>query len=111
LSGQPAGNYDFDALPNLLEYASGTNPAAVSPPPVAALTTTHLTLTYQRDTAATGVTLTAQASTTAATWAGLGQFGLTDELVSTSGTIQTRRASLPLGNGVRLLRLQATLTP
>lgn len=56
-------DFDFDGLANLLEYALGTNPAAPSVAPAAALGAGgRLQLSFQRNVSATGLVYTVEAA-------------------------------------------------
>ena len=94
-------DFDHDGRPNLIEYAFGTSPIVGNDPaprlPVFSTTTTHHVMTYQRDTALTDLTLTAQAGTTLGTWTTPG--GFTDTVVATSGTLETHEAKIPRTTG------------
>lgn len=56
------GDIDFDGLRTILEYATGGDPLVRGALPAAGTAAGKLTLTFPRDTAATDVTLTVQAS-------------------------------------------------
>ncbi len=94
-------DFDHDGRPNLIEYAFGTSPIVGNDPaprlPVFSTTSTHHVMTYQRDTALTDLTLTAQAGTTLGTWTTPG--GFTDTVVATSGTLETHEAKIPRTTG------------
>ncbi len=83
---------DADGMTNLQEYALGSSPVISSPAPysLAAASPLTSTLAYQVNAAATDVTLKFQKSTNLTTWSDLTP--VSDELVSTSGSVQTRSA-------------------
>ncbi len=103
----PSADPDKDGRSNLIEYAFGTSPVIGSEPaprmPAAQTTATDLVLQYQRDTSLTDLTFTVQASSTMGNWKAPGEAGapagFTDTLISTSGYIQTRKASIPRSSG------------
>lgn len=116
----PGGDHDKDGRVNLLEYAFGTSPILASEAaprwPVRTGTSPDFTIDYQRDTSLTDLTFASEASTALGTWHTPGQpgapAGFTDQLVSTSGTIETRRATLPLTTGAKgFLRVRVTQNP
>ena len=104
-SNFPNGDYDHDGIQNLIEYAFGGAPQLANVPsaamPVLQPSETHFILRYQRDTTLTDVTVTPLMTTDLITWSRPGQAGaaaeFTDEMVSTSGSIQIREARLPKG--------------
>ena len=86
---------DLDGSVNVVEFTTGTGPLEFSPPiGVVAIEGANATFTYTRANAATDVTVTPQWSTDLASWQ---TAGLTDSLVNDNGTIQTRKATVPLG--------------
>jgi subtilisin-like proprotein convertase family protein len=108
-TGGATGDPDADTLTNLLEYVVGGLPNVNSTTfqPTLARQGPDLIFTYRRDTSATGVTVTVQQNpslTNAAGWT-----AVSDSLVSTTGTIQTRQATVPAGIAPKFLRLQVTL--
>lgn len=98
-----AADPDKDGRSNLIEYAFGTSPVIGNDPaprmPTAQTTATNFVLQYQRDTSLADLTFTAQASTTMGNWKAPGETGaptgFADVLISTSGNIQTRKATIP----------------
>jgi len=105
---------DKDGRSNLIEYAFGGQPLVGndSAPGLPALrpdAANHV-LRYQKNTAITDVTLTAQASPTLAAWNAPGTpANFTDVLISTSGTIETREARIPKTAGSKwFLRMKVT---
>jgi len=107
ISNNPHADTDMDGRCNLIEYAFGTSPVAPndSTPrmPVTVADPTYYILQYQRDTSLTDLTFTACASSDLAIWKTPGQSGapagFTDTLVSTAGTVETRRAKIPVSSG------------
>ena len=109
LLGGLAGNADFDAKSNLLEYALGTPPLV---PDTQAATITALnsvfSITYPKLKAATDVTLHAFRSPdlTPNSWT---NSGVTETLFSDDGITQTWQASTPLNLATKMFfRLQVT---
>ncbi|MFM7181051.1 MAG: CAP domain-containing protein [Verrucomicrobiales bacterium] len=109
---------DKDGRSSALEFAFGSNPvlADTSPSAYPSLypSATHFILRYKLDTALTGVTVMPQAWAGSGAWYTPGQAGapagFTDSLVSTSGTLQTREAKVPLTSLPRcFLRVRATV--
>ncbi|MES2475565.1 MAG: LamG-like jellyroll fold domain-containing protein [Verrucomicrobiota bacterium] len=89
---------DFDGTINLLERAFALNPKtpdAAAAQPVAANDGSFLTLTYQRSLAATDLEFQAQWSDDLASWF---DTDITDSLISTGATTETREAKVPLGS-------------
>jgi hypothetical protein len=100
---------DNDGLVNLVEYFLGTVPAGhPDAAPQAALeivgSVPSLTLTFTRDPSRTDLTYQVQRSADVAVWS-----AIPDALVGTSGTLEVRKASVPLADGTRqFLRLKIT---
>ncbi|MFN7561772.1 MAG: MBG domain-containing protein, partial [Prosthecobacter sp.] len=93
---------DQDAIPNLAEYALGTNPNAHTPPLAPVLDANGLSLVFTRPKDLPNVTYTAQSSENLSSWT-----PLTLEVV-TDGPVQTMRArdNLAVGNpGQRFIRV------
>ena len=65
------GDTDFDGLRTILEYATGGDPLVPGALPAVSTVAGKLTLTFPRNTAATDVTLTVQASDDLSTWTNL----------------------------------------
>jgi len=115
LSANPAADHNGDGVPNLMAYALGLSPVAASARllPQASVIQGNLRLDYSRDTSKADITLTPQVSTNLRTWFTPGQpgapAGFSDTLLSTNGTVQSRRASVPVSPaGPAYLRLRVT---
>ena len=117
IANHPDGDYDHDGRANLLKYAFGTSPVIANDPAprmlAASSTATPWVLRYQRDTALTDLTFTAQASVDLKTWKAPGETGapdgFADRLISTSGTLETREASIPRAScGNAYIRVRVT---
>jgi hypothetical protein len=97
---------DGDGVSNLLEYALGTNPQQrTAGPALASPNSGALEVIYQRNTAATDVTLQWETATALVGW---GTTAPTTTLLSTNGNVQTLRATLPISGNRRFYRLAAT---
>jgi hypothetical protein len=113
IANAPVADADHDGRSNLLEYAFGSAPIVGNDPaprmPVAQTTATHFVLQYQRDTALTDLTFTAQACSDLTHWKAPGEVGapsgFADTLISTTGTVQTREAKIPRSSGNCFLRM------
>ena len=95
-----------DGESNLLEFATGQDPAANSRLVLtAAYLSTVIEFTYGRSLAAMtgGMSYAVQWSSELATW---NSSGVTEQILSTSGDIQTIKASLPQGSVSRFVRLR-----
>jgi hypothetical protein len=115
LSATGNADYNKDSVPNLIAYALGLSPTqpAAHLLPQPARSGSHIILQYTKDTAKTDITLTAEATLSPSSWFAPGHAGapagFTDTLLNTSGTVQTRRAMLPVTTGQKgLLRLKVT---
>ncbi len=115
-----AGDPDGDGRANLLEYAFGTSPVSAADSttrwPVASRSGGQLVLDYQRDTSLVDLTYTVEASTDLSVWRAPGQpgapAGFTDQPVVTNGSLQSRRASIPLSSGQQMfVRVRVTKAP
>jgi hypothetical protein len=100
----PTGDFDGDGLPNLMEYALNRNPLAADS---AGATTVaregdFLTLTFTRVTTATDIQYEVQKSEDLVTWTPAASQG---QSISTSGNLQTVKASEPIGSTALFLRL------
>lgn len=99
---------DKDGLNNLIEYYFSMDPAATTPGvglPSVQTTATNLTMTYQRDTAKTDVSSVVEKSTDLTSWSST---GITDTLLSTNGTIETRSATIPRSGTDLFLHLKVS---
>lgn len=107
------GNNDLidtngDGEVNLLEFATGQNPLAATRAATALVrsgATLEFTFTRSRAAMADGVTFTVEWSDTLLpnSWS---HSGVTEELVSDNGAVQTVRASVPAGSGRRFAHLK-----
>jgi hypothetical protein len=120
LQNNPLGDYDNDGRPNLLEYAFGTSPTSANDNPAllpaATVVGGNLQIEYKVDTSLAGLTTLPQAGSDAAGWFTPGQqgapTGFVDQLISTTGSIQSRRAVLPITAGSKgFLRIKVTTPP
>ena len=118
LSGNPTADYNHDGVANLTAYALGlspVNPAAhLLPAPIVAGGSAYFE--YQVDTTHTDITVTPRISADLSIWKAPGESGapagFSDTLISTSGTVQTRRATVPMGAAIRyFFHLQITQLP
>lgn len=99
---------DGDGLVNLVEYALGTNPRSDSSvnAPAAATEGTDWTFTYTRPSDRRDLTYSVECSTDLAAWSSA---GVTHTQISSSGGLETWRASYPIaGNAPRFFRLAVT---
>ncbi len=101
---------DADGLPNLLEYALGTSPTTRSTPESTLQSNgPTLSYTYSRSTAATDVVFLVEWSDDLSNWS---TEGVTEEILSTEGSQQHVRATLPAGpSGRRFIRLRVAPSP
>jgi hypothetical protein len=106
----PAG----DGVSNLMKYALGLDPNTVCTAltdgtnaglPLVAISGTNLSITYQKDTAKTDITYTAEVSTDLSTWTAE---GITDQTLSTNGTLKTINSSIPMSGSKMFMRLRVT---
>ncbi len=101
---------DFDSFSNLLEYATGTDPRVNTPSPVSFAVDSEddvLTLTYLKNLAATDVVYQVEAGDDLVEWD-----DVSDSLVSTAGSIETRKATVTtVGFSNRWIRLRVELVP
>ena len=98
-----APDHDGDGIPNLAEYAQGTDPCSFTPPMIPIRNGAGLSFTFTRPSAITDVTCIAES------WDGNGEWTPALLELVTDGTIQTWRARDPLTSGnpnTRFLRLR-----
>ena len=110
-TASPAG----DGISNLMKYALGLNPNKVCATPtngttaglpLEAITGSTLSLTYQKDTSKTDITYRVEAGSDLSSWS---NSGVTEQIMSTNGTIQTIVASVStIGNPKQFIRLKVT---
>jgi hypothetical protein len=101
----PTSDPEGDGLQNLLEYALNLHPREPSFAglPVVGDDGGNLTLTYLKDTTKTDISYQVETSDSLSGWG-----AVSDAFVSTNGTIETRKAVVPI-NGIRkFLRLKIT---
>ncbi|HWB03663.1 MAG TPA: CAP domain-containing protein [Verrucomicrobiales bacterium] len=114
ISGAPTADYNKDGIANLVAYGLGLSPVSASSTslPQAAAAGNSLRLDYLRHTDRLDVSVTPQISTDMQTWYNPGQpgapAGFTDGVVSAAGTVQTRRATVPVSGRNLYLRLKVT---
>ena len=101
----PASDPDADGLQNLLEYALNLHPreASVTGLPSVGVNEGNLTLTYQKDTTKTDISYQLEVSGDLTAW-----LAISDELISTNGMVETRRAGVPINGARKFLRLKIT---
>ena len=101
----PTSDPEGDGLQNLLEYALNLHPREPSFAglPVVGDDGGNLTVTYLKDTTKTDISYQVETSDSLSGWG-----AVSDARVSTNGTIETRKAVVPI-NGIRkFLRLKIT---
>ncbi|MBI3885551.1 MAG: immunoglobulin domain-containing protein [Opitutae bacterium] len=107
LSG-PNAVFGADGIPNLVKYALGLEPKqnATLGLPEMSMTATDWVYTYTRPASVTDLAYAVEVSTDLATWT---TTGVTHELVSTTGGVETWRARFPLSSAAKVFfRLQVT---
>jgi len=112
-AGAPTGHSDDadrDGVPNLVEYARGTNPLLWDAPShasggVPGREGDDFVLRYQRDLSRPRLQMVVEQSPDLADWS---TFGITDQETSTEGDIQLRRATTPVTGTPKFLRLRVT---
>ncbi|MES2477061.1 MAG: GDSL-type esterase/lipase family protein [Verrucomicrobiota bacterium] len=106
----PTADADGDSRLNLLEYANGTDPRVHEANPLSAAMESEgdfLTLTYQKNLAATDVLFQVEKSDDLVEWD-----DVSDAEVSTVGDLQMRKASVEtIGFPSLMLRLKVVLVP
>ena len=104
IASQPMLDYDGDGASNLMEYAYGLNPASALDGsgvlPTILANGVNFIFEYSVDTSKSDLIFRPETMAGNSTlWQAPGGLaGFTDTLVSTTGTVQTRRASLPMGS-------------
>jgi len=98
-----AADADDDGMPNLAEYALGTDPNVFTPSPVAVLSPTSLTLTFTRPKGLSDLTYSAESCATLSTWSPVSL-----QVISSTETTETLQAQVSRSEfpGVRFLRLR-----
>ena len=106
-TGIDTADSDGDGVSNLIEYATHMNPATSDSVPQSVVKNgSTLEFTYTKNKAATDVTFTVELSDTldANSWS---NSGVTEQLLSDNGTVQTVRATVAAGgSGKRFLHLK-----
>ena len=103
---------DFDGLKNLVEYALRLNPNAPGQNGLPVIGTEldtgieYFTFTYIRDTSLIDIQYQVRVSSDLTGWS-----NLADQLVSTAGSIETRKARVPLSGGKKFFYLQISSIP
>ncbi len=97
----PGADPDHEALPNLVEYATGTDPKVANLSPLTTLSRSGATFTlnYRRDPAATDAFISFEHATGLSGWQAITPSS--DTLVSSTGGVELRGTSLPTGTGGR----------
>lgn len=106
----PTDDADQDGVPNLIEYACGTDPLLPghSGHHIANTVTREggeLVLRYRRDLSRPRLHMTVEHSTDLTSWS---QEGIIDEETSSDSGFQQRRASISATSGAKFLRLRVT---
>ena len=114
----PNADPNHNGIPNLIEYALGTDPLGASSTarlPVVALTVNpadgklHLTLTAQLDPAATDLAVTAEVTSDLQTWqSGPGNVEVAGDTTVAGVRTLTLRDTAPAGSEPRFIRLRVT---
>lgn len=103
LNTGPLEDFDRDGFANLLEFALGWNPRESGGSLVPVIEDGMLTLTFQRDPSASGLTVRVEISQDLASWT-----AVPDEVVGMAGELEVRKASVAIGESSDLfLRLVA----
>lgn len=101
-----AADFDADGLSNFLEYALGTDPKLPTPPLVAVIEGSFLTLTYKRNLSATDTILVPEWSDDLTSWH---PEDITQATISEIDGIRTVKITLPMtGNDRIFLHLRAS---
>ena len=108
--GNPTADPDFDGIVNLMEYALSLQPRVpdIHSPnlPRASIEVIggvkSLSFQYIRDLSRTGIIYGLEVSNDLGVWSA---FTGQDVLINQTGTIETRKASLPIVNARKMLRL------
>ncbi len=104
IAAQPSLDYDSDGASNLLEYAYGLNPSSALDGslvlPKILSDGLNFILEYKADTSKSDLNFRPETKAgNSSNWVAPGDLaGFTDTLVASNGTVQTRRASLPMGS-------------
>ena len=102
----PAADPDSDDVSNLMEYATGMNPAVNDVVPVAATKVSNtLEFIYTKNKSATDVTYTVEWSDDLTTWS---TAGVTSSLLTDGATTQQIKALVPAGTNRRFVHLKVT---
>ena len=106
----PGADPDNDGFQNLLEYALGINPTLPSPSPLQASTLTgaNVVLNYRRNPAATDVSLQFEHNTNLSPNGWLPLTPIMDTLISNSGGIEQRAATLGTSGARDFFRINVT---
>ena len=113
LANSPAADYNKDGVANLMAYALNLSPVsnAARSLPLPAVASGALRLDYPRITDRADVSVVPQISANLVNWFTPGQAGapagFTDTALSSTGNVQTRRASIAAGSQRYYLRLKA----
>lgn len=101
----PTSDPDGDGLQNLIEYALNLHPRepSLAGLPEVGEDVGNLTLTYLKDTSKPDISYQVEVSDSLSGWD-----PVSDALVSTNGTIETRTAVVPISGTKKFLRLKIT---
>lgn len=103
----PTSDVDADGIPNLAEYGQHLDPAAadVSQVPQLGREANALTLIYRKRTTAADLQYVVEKSVDLSTWS---DSAAQEQVISTSGTVQTIKATVPITGDRMFLRLGIT---